>query len=126
MARVLLVEDDHGIAILIGAILEDEGHRVVHAENVPDNLDLLKSDPVDLIICDLANGLSVEDRWWPVLALREVLDDVPILVCTAHPMAVLDAAQIRGVAGILPKPFGYDELVQRVQEILSGQTLYSG
>ena len=35
MATVLVVEDEFGIADLIEAVLEDEGHRVLMAANGP-------------------------------------------------------------------------------------------
>lgn len=53
MASVLLIEDDPAIADLMRVILEDEGHTILHVEQVPADLDPFKSQALDLIISDL-------------------------------------------------------------------------
>ena len=48
MPTVLVVEDEFGIADLIEAVLEDEGHRVLIAVNGKQGLEMLTQEHPDL------------------------------------------------------------------------------
>ena len=59
MANVLVVDDEFGVADLLDAILEDEGHRVLKAANGRQGLETLAKEPVDLVfprLHDASNG----------------------------------------------------------------------
>lgn len=68
----------------------------------------------------------MRDLWSPVHELRKAIPDVPILVCTAHSAGALGESEERGVAGILLKPFGYEELLGEVEAILTARTRRPG
>jgi RecA/RadA recombinase len=52
MATVLVVEDEFGIADLIEAVLEDEGHRILMAANGKQGLEMLAQERPDLVFLD--------------------------------------------------------------------------
>ncbi len=51
--RVLIVEDEVLICMLIETILDDAGYRVALAHSVPEALEAVEQGPVDLAILDL-------------------------------------------------------------------------
>lgn len=67
VGRILLVDDDIGSRISLGALLEDEGHEVLEAASLAEARELLSKDP-DVVLLDLHLG--------PVLG-TELLPNVP-------------------------------------------------
>lgn len=104
MATVLVVEDEFGIADLIEAVLEDEGHRVLIAVNGKEGLAMLAQERPDLIFLDymmpVMNGADL---------LRGIADDpslrdVPVVVMSSLPEATV-AERCVGYTVFLRKPF---------------------
>lgn len=53
--RILLVDDDLGARLSLGALLEDEGYEVLEASNLHEARELLNKEP-DLVLLDLHLG----------------------------------------------------------------------
>jgi CheY-like chemotaxis protein len=82
-ATILVVDDDPNFRSILAEVLEDEGCRVVHAEDGECALHILRSVTPDLIVLDLA--MPVMDGWQLVAALEqdERLSLIPIAVLSA-------------------------------------------
>ena len=114
--RVLVVDDDPGIASSLRRALLYEGYAVTVAADGDTALLRARTDQPDLVILDVMlpgiDGIEVCRR------LR-VEDDVPVLMLTAR-----DATADRvigldsGADDYLVKPFAYDELLARVRALL--------
>ena len=117
MARLLLVEDDTGIARPLVGALESSGHDVTH---VTRGTDALKAavDGVDAVVLDL--GLPDVDGIEVCRRLRAAHgDQLPILVLTARSgeldvVVGLDA----GADDYVTKPFRLAELQARIRALL--------
>ena len=115
--RVLLVEDDAGIAQEVSAELCGRGFCVVHAATGPDGLDRAMGGGFDALVLDRLlpglDGLAVLER------LRAEGVRTPVLVLSA--LSAVDD-RVRGLkAGgddYLPKPFAMDELAARLDALL--------
>jgi len=113
--RILLVEDDEGIATEVVAELTSRGYAVTHVNNGMEGA--RRARDFDLLIMDRLlpgiDGVSVIER------LREENVRVPVLVLSAL-SAVND--RVRGLkAGgddYLTKPFALSELAARVEALL--------
>jgi two-component system OmpR family response regulator len=51
--KILIVDDDHHIRDVFRMWLEREGFEIYDAENGKKGVELQRSTPVDLMICDL-------------------------------------------------------------------------
>lgn len=119
MARILIVDDEVGLADLIKTILEDEGHALEAVYTGQAALDLIATQEYELVICDLrmpdVDGLAIchaiEQR-----ALRQPA----VLLMTGHAEGFGHAADFLRIArlGVVSKPIGIQELRDRVRELL--------
>jgi two-component system, OmpR family, response regulator MprA len=120
--RVLVVEDEPGIAGFVRRGLLYEGYAVEVATEGRSALSALRDDPPDVVVLDVMlpeiNGIEITRRVRAAEAV-EGRPPVPILMLTAR-----DAIQDR-VAGLeagaddyLVKPFSFDELLARIRALL--------
>jgi DNA-binding response OmpR family regulator len=116
MAAILLVEDEAGLRDLLTLWLERAGYTCHAAEGGRAALRLFYSVHPDLVLLDLA--LPEMDGWQVCERIREV-SPVPIIMLTARGD---EAAKVRGLQmgadDYITKPFGFPELLARVQAVL--------
>jgi DNA-binding response OmpR family regulator len=115
--KILLIEDEPGIAAVIKQGLEEARYTVEAADNGTSGFELALEESYALIILDLM--LPGMDGWQICQRLRARRNAVPILMLTARD-AVDD--RVRGLEmgadDYLPKPFAFRELKARVQALL--------
>ncbi|MFL5285595.1 MAG: response regulator [Rhodopila sp.] len=118
MATVLVVEDEFGIADLIEAVLEDEGHRVLIAVNGKEGLEMLVQERPDLIFLDymmpVMNGADL---------LRGMADDpslrnIPVVVMSSLPEATV-AERCVGYTVFMRKPFKIVDVLSLTARLIS-------
>ncbi len=116
MEKILLVEDELGIASFVRLELLHEGYQVQVAEDGRQGLEFFQEGQWDLILLDIMlpgiNGLEVLRR------IRK-LSSVPVILLTARgdtldKVSGLDA----GADDYLPKPFAIEELLARIRSLL--------
>lgn len=113
--RIVAVDDDGLVLMNTTLMLEDLGHTVFEAMGGPEALDILRKQPVDLVICDHAmprmTGAQLAE------AIRSEWPDMPIILATGY-------AEIPEGAGIvdlprLGKPFSQAQLAEAISRIAS-------
>lgn len=114
--RVLVVDDEDILRMLITDTLEFEGYIIEEAENGQEGFDKIKSNVYDLIILDYMmpemTGMEVLEKIKPLNLT------VPIIMLTAKAQqADRDLAHQNGAKYFMPKPFSPGELVDLVNEI---------
>lgn len=122
--RILLVEDDDGVASSVTLVLEANGYVVDREADGESAWFKGDTESYSAVILDLGlpgmDGLTVLKRW------REAGQTFPVLVLTARGswnerVEGIDA----GADDYLPKPFQVEELLARLRAILrrtTGQT----
>jgi two-component system KDP operon response regulator KdpE len=122
--RILVVDDEHGILLYVGANLRQQGYEVVTARNGQEALERAALQPPDLVILDLA--MPVLDGLATLRRLRE-WTQVPVVVLSAH---ADEADKVRaldlGADDYLTKPFGVGELLARVRVAFRRVDIYGG
>lgn len=118
MYRVLAVDDEPTILLLLATILEEQGIAVTTATDGNEALEEVRRSPPDLILLDIfmprRDGLQV------VADLRadRALKDIPVVLISANPN-LQDLPAVQYVQGFLVKPFDLDELLTVVRRALS-------
>jgi class 3 adenylate cyclase/tRNA A-37 threonylcarbamoyl transferase component Bud32 len=117
--KVLVIEDEPSIRNNIMLMLKVERYAAVGAENGRVGLDLARSDPPDLILCDVM--MPEMDGFAVLEALRAEprFADIPFIFLTA----LDDRSSMRrgmnlGADDYLPKPFTRAELLEAVNSRL--------
>jgi DNA-binding response OmpR family regulator len=112
--RVLLVEDDAGVAGALASGLRGRGWELVHAATGAEAV--ARAHGVHLVLLDL--GLPDMDGMDVCRTLR-ARSDVPIIALTARGDPRSKVAGLRGGADdYVVKPFGFAELVARMEAVL--------
>lgn len=115
MSRILVIENSTEVRETFSAILEDQGHEVLLAEDGASGIAAYRASNPDLVITDIVmpNKTGLD-------AIRAILAiaDAKIIATTGDARngvdVLLKAARALGAVAVLPKPFGIDELMQCV------------
>jgi DNA-binding response OmpR family regulator len=114
MSTVMVVDDEQRILRFLSRALSAEGHTVRTACSGRAALDLLRDQPVDLVLLDLVmpqgNGLQV------LAALKKQENTTPVIVLSGvADVAARVQALDRGAIDFVAKPFHTAELVARIR-----------
>lgn len=120
MKKVLIVDDEASLRLLISATLEDNDFEISEAEDGISGLEMARKYLPDLIILDMMmpgiTGLEVCQK----LKSDPVTSGIKILLLTAKgQQRDRDAAWEAGVDFFLAKPFSPSKLLIMVNEIVS-------
>jgi len=120
MTTLLIIEDDHRLAQMVGEYLTQSGFTVHHASGGVQGLQMLQTLTPALVLLDLMlpdiDGLEVCRR---IRSLPGAFAQTPVLMLTAKgdPMDRIVGLEI-GADDYLPKPFEPRELLARVRAVL--------
>ncbi|MBN2499091.1 MAG: response regulator [Deltaproteobacteria bacterium] len=119
--RILIVDDDVNTTYVIKGLLISQGYHVLVAHNGEDALSLARERNPDLIIMDIRmperDGLQITD----ILHHDPETREIPVLVAS-----ILDSEEEAfksGASAYLAKPFGLNELRERVLDLLEKRNL---
>ena len=94
--KILLVEDDKDLLLLMNKKLTDEGFSVAAVETGQEALDFLEKDQPDLVLLDILlpdiDGLTVLNE----IASNKKTKNIPVIILTA---LVQDSDKERGIKG---------------------------
>ncbi|NQD54956.1 PAS domain-containing protein [Pseudomonas sp. CM25] len=117
--RILLVEDQSALRLVVCEVLEELGYRVDAFENGPAALaHLQNAERPDLLLSDIGlpgglNGRQVAER------CRERYPDLKVLFITGYDeSAALSDGQLLQGTLVLTKPFELEVLAERVRELI--------
>ena len=114
--KILLVEDDENIRIMVSAMLTSSGYQVIEAATCSIAITLACSHTPDLIVLDL--GLPDKDGTELLTTVRKN-DLTPIIVLSARSD---EAEKVRaldlGANDYITKPFSAAEFLARVRSVL--------
>lgn len=114
--RILVIEDERKIASFLRRGLEEEGHRVLVAEDLAAARRTVAVEELDLLLVDRmlpdGDGLSL------VRELRREGNKVPVICLTARDRTEEKVAGLYGGADdYMVKPFSFEELLARIAAV---------
>lgn len=116
---ILTVDDEEHILELIGYNLEINGYEVRKAESGEAALEILESEPIDLVLLDRMlpgiDGIEVLKRIRADKGLRHI----PVILLTAKTEEFDKVVGLEiGADDYIGKPFGIHELMARIKAVL--------
>lgn len=125
--KILVVEDEEQIRILVEKILSAAGYVVVSTGDPTQATDLARRERPDLVLCDIAMpGL---DGYGVLKALQAdpATARFPVVFLTAHREFSERVRAFRfGVVDYVTKPFNREILIRKVEKVLGGLRERSG
>ena len=120
-SRILVVEDEESVRLLLQRVLEKAGYAVATAGNGLDALQSIDLAPPDLVICDI--NMPELDGLRMVEGLRNHPETqaLPVIFLTASdsPGDLVKSIGLKA-RHYLSKPFVNEKLVEKVRGILGG------
>ncbi len=121
MATILIIDDDRQIRGFLREALEMVGHTVLESANGAEGVELFRSRPADLIICDL-----VMPEKSGITMIRELVQDFPTLKFITMSgftgslgFTSLEFTKKLGARWTLPKPFELGDMLLAVRKVLT-------
>ncbi len=122
MGKILIVDDDDDLRLVVGDVLKDEGFEVAEAHNGNTALGMLKKAEPDAVLLDLKmpgmGGIEVMQR------IAKSDPRLPVIIMTAHgdiPTAV-DAIR-NGAYDFTVKPPDFDKLIVTLKRAVERRKL---
>lgn len=115
--RILFVEDEADLTLIVADTLKEQGYEVVTASNGIQGLECFKSDGADIIVADVM--MPGMDGFNMAREIRKLSPDVPLLFLTAKSTIddIEEGFEI-GANDYLKKPFELRELIIRIKALL--------
>ncbi|MBT2765637.1 response regulator [Paenibacillus sp. ISL-20] len=117
--KVLIVDDQNGIRILLVEVFSSEGYETFQAANGKAALDIVKTHAPDLVLLDMKipgmDGLEILKH------IKQMNPDIKVIMMTAYgELDMIKEATDLGALMHFTKPFDIDEMRQAVNMQLKG------
>ena len=124
--KILIVDDEQDIVVIIGKLLERNGYKVMTATDGMESIAKVEAEPPDLILLDNImpnmDGLAVLAK----LRSSPKTADIPVIMLSAATDEdYIVAAQESGVSDYVIKPFEYEVLLKKIARVLDGNLVQS-
>ncbi len=122
MAKILVVDDEPQVRVMLKEMLLVDNHEVLEAENGKQGGEVFVNEKCDLLITDLVmpgkNGIDL------IIELKEIYNNTRIIAISgggglAGRFDYLVIAKLMGVQVAINKPFSLDEIRRAVQTVLN-------
>ncbi len=115
--RVLVIEDDQLNAAMLRAVLEQLGHKVLHAQDGERGLELLRLGDLDLVMLDgRMPGMDGPETALAIRALDGAKGQVPIVAVIGGDAEEADAMRQAGCDCVLRKPVTVAGVARAVED----------
>jgi DNA-binding response OmpR family regulator len=120
MAKILVLDDEPSILLMIKKMLEREGHEVDLALNGMEGMELFEKNKPDLVVTDII--MPEKEGLETILELRRKHPELKIIAISGGgrigPQGYLPSAKYLGADMVFQKPLVQKEFVQAVASLL--------
>lgn len=127
MGKIIIIDDEPYILLMLKKMLERAGHEVDLASNGKQGMEIFEKENADLVITDIImpdkEGLEI------ILEMKKQRPDLKIIAISGggriSPESYLECATHFGASKVFQKPFKQKELVSAVNELIAKSNLSS-
>ena len=117
MRKILIIDDQPGIRLLLNEVFKKEGYAPLLAANGTEALKIAEEEQVDCVLLDMKipgmNGLEILQH------LKAKNERMPVIMMTAYgEQELIDEAMKLGASNYFTKPFNIFEVLGEVNGIL--------
>jgi DNA-binding response OmpR family regulator len=116
MSKILVVDNESNLRLVYREVLGDGGYEVLEAESAKDTFDVLKREPIDLVVLDIKlrseSGLDVLQR------IANEFSYLAVILCSAYVSFQNDYTSWLADSYIV-KSSNPEELLNEVNKVLS-------
>lgn len=117
-AKILIVDDQFGIRILLNEVLQKEGYETFQAANGVQAIQIVNEHSPDLVLLDMKipgmDGIEILKR------IKEIDKDIRVFIMTAYgELDMIQKAKDLGALEHFAKPFDIDDIRSAIRELLS-------
>ncbi len=120
MQRILIIDDEPHILLMLKKMLERTGYEIDLASNGKEGLDLFTRKPSDLVITDII--MPEKEGLETIREMKRMLPELKIIAMSGGGKIsaenYLETAKIFGASRIIEKPFTLQHMVDTVNELL--------
>jgi len=121
-AKILVVDDEEHFRTILSSIMEEEGFRVLEAQDGDTALRMLRVNYPDIMLSDVK--MPGMDGWELLKKAKDLDPDLPVVMITAFADIPGAVGAIReGAHDYLPKPFDNYEVIRVVRRALAERDL---
>lgn len=114
--RILLVEDEADLVMIVADTLRGQGYDVITAGNGVDGLAKFRTSGADVVVADVM--MPLKDGFSMAKEMRRLSPDVPLLFLTAKSgIDDVERGFEIGASDYLKKPFELRELIVRIKAL---------
>ena len=122
MNKILIVDDELNMRLVLSAMLKKEGYQVAAAAHGLEALKILKQEDVDVVVTDLKmphlDGMGLLDQ------MADQYPATPVIIITAHgTVATAVDALKKGAFDYITKPFEQDDLKNVISKAIKTRNL---
>lgn len=120
MRKILIIDDEHHILMMIKKMLERAGFEVDLASNGVHGLELFKEIEADLVITDII--MPEKEGLETIREMKKLRSDLKIIAMSGggriSSNSYLESAKIFGASRVIQKPFSQKEMLNAVTDLL--------
>ncbi len=120
--RVLVVDDEANIRLMLCMCLEAEGYSVATASTIDDALDAVSQQAFDLIFLDLRLGMQNGLDFMPQLLAQNPWTRIIVITAYASVETAVEAMK-RGASDYIPKPFEAAQVLHVTRKVAERRQL---
>ncbi|WLR50740.1 response regulator [Bacillus tianshenii] len=115
--KVLIVDDQYGIRVLLNEVLQNEGYATFQASNGVQALSIAKDENPDLVLLDMKipgmDGIEILKR------MKEMDQSIKVIIMTAYgELDMIQRAKDLGALTHFAKPFDIDDIRDAVKKYI--------
>ena len=120
MQKILVIDDDRDMCLLLKRFLSKHGFEVVEANTSKRATELLEASEYDLVLCDFR--LDGTDGKSMLIKIKERYPNVPVIIITGYSDIKIAVEVMKlGAYDYVTKPLFPDEIILTIRKALESQ-----